>query len=124
MESQGVKPPRLEALYVAAKQAAENGGRSSFRAPILREESLFVFCFDRREILRFAQNDDQRTFPASCKAATHKAVLPSGFAKRLRETVCEAFWEQSLKDVYERKLLLSDVMWVRCISHQLPIPSH
>jgi hypothetical protein len=35
----------------------------------LREESLLVFCFDLRGILRFAQNDEQRTFSAACLAA-------------------------------------------------------
>jgi len=46
----------------------EKSIKLSFRARILREESLLAFCFEPGEILRFAQNYTQKTFSSTCEA--------------------------------------------------------
>jgi hypothetical protein len=58
-----------------AEQAAEKREILSFWAPVLREESLLVLCFDPRGILRFAQNDKPRDFFRSLWSLRHLAPL-------------------------------------------------
>jgi hypothetical protein len=61
-----IRSELLQSIDGAASQFVEKGVTPTFRAPVLREESRWLFWFDSRGILRFARmpqavSDDDQT---------------------------------------------------------------
>ena len=72
---QRLKPIRFYFLYGTAEEAAEKVSTCHSEGRGLPEESAVLLSFAKKQIPRFARDDNKSTFSAACEAVPYKHLL-------------------------------------------------